>query len=148
MKEIPFLTVLVRLGFNFKRDGSITGEMVYRELHEIPLAGDDPARRSIVRPKCHRAKRNRTHLERPARSKPPSPSSRGHALVRLALRERSGNTKSPAHFRRRQVTAQSGRHIADRQQKRGGTGFSIGIGGWEWPFSTRFWHDTTRFVTT
>jgi len=34
-------------GFNFKRDWINHGEMLYRDVHEIPLAEDDPARRQV-----------------------------------------------------------------------------------------------------
>ena len=45
MREIPFLNLLAAAWIQFQNGDWINhGEMVYREVHEIPLAGDDPAR--------------------------------------------------------------------------------------------------------
>ncbi|TMA13298.1 MAG: peroxidase [Deltaproteobacteria bacterium] len=45
MKEIPFLNMLAAAWIQFQNGDWINhGEMLYRDLHEIPLADDDPAR--------------------------------------------------------------------------------------------------------
>jgi len=47
MKEVPFLNLLAAAWIQFENHDWINhGEILYRDVHEIPLAEDDPARRA------------------------------------------------------------------------------------------------------